>query len=348
MEFGVQMSLRLRLKAPNGTNHTVSYASTMCLAEFIDASKKMFGSPQSDEVELLTGFPPKLVTAARDTPLSDFASSGDTIVFRVVKQAQPAQPNAAPAASASSPPGPISIFQDQAGASEWSCPVCTLKNEASSNVCDACGGARPGGGRVPLASSYVSSAGGCTAEIVPMADDNSCLFHGIAFLLADTRTERNAFPAELRASIVRAVQADPIRWNEGTLGKSVADYCSFIKDSRRWGGEVELAIFAEMYSAEISVTNVENGRADVYGQGSNYSQRCYLIYTGTHFDAAVIVGASGGQRSKTTSTADTSAADVAGAPRVFLLVHLWAGAHNGLVQMRGEGEGGSWCTTTAI
>jgi hypothetical protein len=99
-----------------------------------------------------------------------------------------------------------------------------------------------------------------------MADDNSCLFHGIAFLLSEGRNERMAFPVELRASIVKAVEADPVRWNEGTLGKSVADYCTFIKDSRRWGGEVELAIFADMYKSEISVTNVETGRADVFGQ----------------------------------------------------------------------------------
>ena len=75
-----------------------------------------------------------------------------------------------------------------------------------------------------------------------MADDNSCLFHAVAFLVAE-----GASPASLRAAIVEQVRADPIMWNEGTLGKPVDEYCAWISDSRRWGGQVELAIFAEKY-----------------------------------------------------------------------------------------------------
>jgi len=113
-----------------------------------------------------------------------------------------------------------------------------------------------------------------------MADDNSCLFHAVAFLVAE-----GASPASLRAAIVEQVRADPIQWNEGTLGKPVDEYCAWISDSRRWGGQVELAIFAEKYGVEISVTDVQTGRADVYGSGAGHARRVYMIFTGIHFDA---------------------------------------------------------------
>lgn len=49
--------------------------------------------------------------------------------------------------------------------------------------------------------------------------------------------------------------------------------------------QVELCILADHYRAEISVTDVQSGRADVYGQGSGYAERAYLVFTGIHFDA---------------------------------------------------------------
>jgi hypothetical protein len=104
---------------------------------------------------------------------------------------------------------------------------------------------------------------------------------------------------------VRAVRAEPERWSEATLGKPVDAYCAFIADPKRWGGQaatpynhnhshrhshshshshlhpaptpctlhpapcqVELAIFAEANQAEISVTDIQSGRADVYGHGA--------------------------------------------------------------------------------
>ena len=114
----------------------------------------------------------------------------------------------------------------------------------------------------------------------PQPDDNSCLFHAVAFLLSP-RTPTH----ELRAAVVQTVRADPERWNAATLGKPVEEYIGFISDSRRWGGQVELAIFAERFQTEISVTDIQSGRADVYGHGAGFAQRVYMLFSGIHFDA---------------------------------------------------------------
>ena len=52
----------------------------------------------------------------------------------------------------------------------WACGACTLENEAVASACVACETPRPGGGA-------------SKAQLQKMADDNSCLFHAVAYCL---------------------------------------------------------------------------------------------------------------------------------------------------------------------
>merc|ERR1711865_314947 len=101
-----------------------------------------------------------------------------------------------------------------------------------------------------------------------MADDNSCLFHGIVYPLDPSKS-----PQDLRNEVAQEVKNNPTRWDEATLGKSREEYIAFIKDPIRWGGQVELAIFSAMYRAEVAVMEVESGRCDIFGEGSGYGRR---------------------------------------------------------------------------
>jgi len=198
--------------------------------------------------------------------------------------------------------------------SAWVCSTCTLQNAEGALACIACGASLPSDaasrGRTAAASGNERDApASSTSEMGPvemgranlerMADDNSCLFHAIAFLLRPDAT-----PEALRALVVETVTADPERWNEATLGKPMSEYIAFISDARRWGGQVELAIFSERFRAEICVTDIQSGRADAYGTGAGYSSRVYMLFSGVHFDAVSI----GGQR--IFGLAETASADV--------------------------------------
>lgn len=48
-----------------------------------------------------------------------------------------------------------------------------------------------------------------------------------------------SFSAELRKLIVKTVSKDPVTFNEGFLGKPNEDYCKWISEPERWGGEFE-------------------------------------------------------------------------------------------------------------
>lgn len=195
----------------------------------------------------------------------------------------------------------------------WTCSVCTLQNEVSSRACAACGSPNPspspaaaapadGGG----SSSSRGGVGGTVsnAAVAKMPDDNSCLFHAISFLLSPSTS-----PSELRSRIAAQVTSQPHRWDEATLGKPQGEYVAFITNPIRWGGQVEIAIFSEIFRSEICIVDIQSGRMDCFGEGSGYAKRVYILYSGLHFDAVTLNP--GAQRQVPTGAGSIAAADAA-------------------------------------
>lgn len=106
-----------------------------------------------------------------------------------------------------------------------------------------------------------------------MPDDNSCLFHGVAYLVDPASS-----PSSLRQVIAREVRSNPGRWDDAILGKPRDEYVDFITDARRWGGQVELAILSALYRTELAIVEVQSGRCDVFGEGSGFGKR-HTSYT---------------------------------------------------------------------
>jgi ubiquitin thioesterase OTU1 len=142
-----------------------------------------------------------------------------------------------------------------------------------------------------------------------MPDDNSCLFHGLVHLLDPSKA-----PCALRQLVATEVRANPAMWDEATLGKPPKEYVDFILNPIRWGGQVELAILSSAFKAELAVIEVQSGRMDIYGEGSGYPRRVYLLHSGIHFDAISF----GSMREVTTgmfSDADNAARQLAAQQR---------------------------------
>ena len=76
-------------------------------------------------------------------------------------------------------------------------------------------------------------------------------------------------------------------FNEAVLGKSPADYASWIKNPQSWGGAIEMMILSDYLKSEIVAVDIMNVRFDTFGEGKGYSQRVYLIYSGIHYDLCV-------------------------------------------------------------
>jgi hypothetical protein len=82
------------------------------------------------------------------------------------------------------------------------------------------------------------------------------------------------------------------------------DYIRTILSPNSWGGAIELTILAAHYGTEIASIDVETGRIDRFGVGGGggsgdvppAESRALLIYSGIHYDAAVLAPEPGAPR----------------------------------------------------
>ncbi|KAG8805660.1 ubiquitin-specific protease otu1 [Serendipita sp. 399] len=87
--------------------------------------------------------------------------------------------------------------------------------------------------------------------------------------------------------IADAIKADPIRYDEATLGRTQEEYIKTILKPSTWGGAIELSIFSSHYKTEITSIDIETGRCDRFGEGQ-YTSRVIVLYSGIHYDAVSI------------------------------------------------------------
>ncbi|PKA59546.1 ubiquitin thioesterase OTU1 [Apostasia shenzhenica] len=119
-------------------------------------------------------------------------------------------------------------------------------------------------------------------RVIP--SDNSCLFNAVGYVMDH---DKHRAP-ELRQVIAATVASDPKKYNEVFLGKPNVDYCSWILNSEKWGGAIELSILSAYYGREIAAYDIQTTRCDLYGQENGYKERVMLIYDGLHYDALAL------------------------------------------------------------
>lgn len=293
----------------------------MTIAAFQELLADRLGVP-TDFQEILAGFPPTLVQMPPETsatPLSTLGiANGDTLVLR--RMAEPAAvPATAPAAAAARPSRTPAVANtatavstsalrpaqaDQLSEDEQlaraiaaslgqestslpQAPSQTNGAAASSPVSRANGNPTSGGPAASLGGSTAASTtlsdGSCVVRR-KVDDDNSCLFSAVSYVMEGSRSHA----AKLRRIIADAVAADPFTYNDGFLGKSNEEYRKWILDPKKWGGAIELSIFARHFGREIAAHDIRTKRCDVYGSGEGYQERVMLIYDGLHYDALAL------------------------------------------------------------
>lgn len=88
----------------------------------------------------------------------------------------------------------------------------------------------------------------------------------------------------MRHIIAQEVAADPSQYNDAVLGKSNAEYCSWIQRADSWGGAIEVAILSNYYGIEIDVVDIQNAIINRFGEDRNYGLRVFLLFDGIHYD----------------------------------------------------------------
>ncbi|EIN07273.1 OTU-domain-containing protein [Punctularia strigosozonata HHB-11173 SS5] len=255
----------LRLRHPGGVTTIqidIGNATVQDLQQEVYRATNILPSLQ----DLRTGYPPRSLEIIPELPADSLglkagdqlivntkAGSVSTAVGGAVASAPPSQPFGTPVPPAAAAPQPRST------------PL----------------------GRPPKAASpdFVETEGG--ALIVP--DDNSCLFSSVALVFRQDIGKAS----EMRQLAAEGIRGDPETFNEAILGRSQSEYIATILKPSTWGGAIELSVFAKMFATEIDSVDVETGRIDQFTPPpeTNTGNRCILIYSGIHYDAASLAPA---------------------------------------------------------
>ncbi|TFY50919.1 hypothetical protein EVG20_g11257 [Dentipellis fragilis] len=268
----------VRLRHPKGVSTLqVDFDSTV-----LDLQQQIFSVseiPPSAQ-DLKTGYPPKPLTGViPDLPVSSLGLvAGDQLIVTQKAGAGSAPP---PVHASTRPPLP-----HDPGANIINPPASIPASHGAFS--DAFGaspsaGVNAGAGDGP---DYVPTDGGYLVHrIVP--DDNSCLFSSVALVFEQDMSKA----PKIRQLVADAIRNDAETWSEVILGRPRNDYISTILSPNSWGGAIELSIVAAHYRTEIASIDVETGRVDYFsppaGQATT-GNRVLLIYSGIHYDAAVI------------------------------------------------------------
>lgn len=118
-------------------------------------------------------------------------------------------------------------------------------------------------------------------KVVPA--DNSCLFTSVNYVMENGVLNLEC-QKSMRELIAKTVKNDAVSFNEGILGKSNSEYCDWIRNSKSWGGSIEIMILSKYYKCEICVVDIRTGRIDRFGEDCSYPSRVFIIYDGIHFD----------------------------------------------------------------
>ena len=122
--------------------------------------------------------------------------------------------------------------------------------------------------------------------------DGSCLMAAVDYLTSNGKVNMDA-PLKLRNEVSLTILRDNgQRYTEALLGKEPRQYASWILHPLSYGGEIEIAIFAELLNITIKIVSMESLTILIYSPTSTTKEQktmIYLLYTGIdgHYDAIV-------------------------------------------------------------
>ncbi|KAJ3191754.1 ubiquitin-specific protease otu1 [Irineochytrium annulatum] len=286
--------MRLRVRSPQGVTQIGDLTPHSNLGHLKRSIADAL-AVGSGSLLIKAGFPPIRIAQADDTPLSGCGiRDGDIIVVEFCAEATPPPT----VANAPSPrPG--------AGMATVSPPSQTLPTSRGD-------------------ASKTASASGMPLDdgvlvVREMADDNSCLFHAIGYLL-------NNDAGSLRDVVAKQVLADPINFNEAILGKEPSAYASWIKSRQSWGGAIELAIFSKFFKVEICSVDISSLRVDRFGDGEGFGSAAIIFYSGIHYDAVALSPSAGAPKEFDQTTFEKAQVDKA-LKAAVRLAEIWKKEH---------------------
>lgn len=130
-------------------------------------------------------------------------------------------------------------------------------------------------------SSFVDSAGVTwVLQQHKVPDDNSCLFHAIAYCVY----KDISLSYGLRERVAKEILADPGTYNEAILGKPVGEYVQWIQRRDSWGGGIEIAVLSRVLGVAVYVLDIDALKYEKFNEDT-YDEFIVVLFNGVHYDA---------------------------------------------------------------
>lgn len=256
----------LRLRHPKGVSTLQLDLDTATVQDLLQAIFSVSEIPPSAQ-DLKAGYPPRALTGViPELPISSLGlAPGDQLIVNQ-KSGSAAPPVTTPAL-----PGPQATVANRRA----SLPPSSSNPRPAATTLSAVQSSGP---------DFVQADGGYLVHrIVP--DDNSCMFASVALIFEQSMQKAPV----IRQVVAEAIRKDPETWTDAILGRPRDEYIRTILSPNSWGGAIELAILAAHYRTEIASIDVETGRIDRFGDARGAGEgRVLLVYSGIHYDAAVL------------------------------------------------------------
>jgi ubiquitin thioesterase OTU1 len=261
--------MRIRLRSPDGT-HTLSLEDS---ATVNDLREKIIELTSVVEYDLKIGYPPQTLDLTKYSPSTslkdlDVKLNGEQII--VVSKDAPKTPPVVSQTSSQPKSSTLSSSQETSSIGSFKPVALTRKtNDVEDNPPE-----------VPL------PAHGGRLVLRVMPDDNSCLFRSLGICLLGNGIDAMT---ELRSIVASAIQADPETYSDVVLQRPRDEYCRWIQDPNSWGGYVDTRAIAEYFDVDVVTVDVQTGTVTHYRDSAQV--RCYIVYSGIHYDALAVVPA---------------------------------------------------------
>jgi len=262
----------LRLRHPKGISTLQLDLDTATVQDLLQAIFTVSEIPPSAQ-DLKAGYPPRALTGViPELPISSLGlAHGDQLIVNQ-KSGSAAHQGVTPTAPSALPANAHATVVVNPRAS---LPPSSSNTRPAATTLSAVQSSGP---------DYVQTDGAYLVHrIVP--DDNSCMFASVALIF-----EQNMQKAPvIRQIVAEAIRRDPETWTDAILGRPRDEYIRTILSPNSWGGAIELTILAAHYRTEIASIDVETGRIDRFGEAYGAGEgRALLIYSGIHYDAALL------------------------------------------------------------
>jgi len=248
----------VRLRHPKGVTTLQLDFDSMTV---LDLQQQIFGISEipPSQQEIKSGYPPQSLTIVPELPLSSLGlkASEQIIVNQKVTPATKRPPSPARTAPSSLASGSL----------PGSAPRSSVSKPTNNGP-----------------DSVETSSGVLIHRIVP--DDNSCLFSSVAVIFE----QDIKMAQQIRQLVADGIRNDMETYSEAILGQPRDQYIATILKPSTWGGAIELGVLAKYYATEIASIDVETGRIDRFEPPPeiNSGNRCVLLYSGIHYDAATL------------------------------------------------------------